>query len=332
MKKKIVVPNVYDSPPDKFFDGSDYLPKEIGDLKLLRKECRNQIIYYDWNLRFKDKTFASRPDNFGKDEIQVIFNLNQKIDWRVDGSGGREIVNMLPGEVCVFRNRNYATSMHYEADLSFQFKSLQMTTVFFESLLSRYFSPSQIQMGKELFLTHVTKTEITADMYRVLSEIDAAEKYHEFKGVFIEAKMIELLALVLHGIFYNKTQLIERDRKLTEGNQSDISQLEALRRRIQFNPADDYKIPELAKNLSMSESKMTRLFRSLYGISIHRYIQNQRLEKAASLIAGKNLNVSEAALQSGYNNMSWFSKEFKEKFGISPKKFSISQNQNPEKC
>ena len=34
----------------------------------------NQIVYYDWNLSFKDKTFASRPDNFGKDEIQIIFN------------------------------------------------------------------------------------------------------------------------------------------------------------------------------------------------------------------------------------------------------------------
>ena len=45
MNKQIVVPNVYDFPPDKFFDGSQYLPKEIGNLKLLRKECRNQIIY-----------------------------------------------------------------------------------------------------------------------------------------------------------------------------------------------------------------------------------------------------------------------------------------------
>ncbi len=315
---KSITPNI----TDEFFNGSSNFPKEIGDLKLLRNVCRNQIIYYDWDLRFKDKTFASRPDNFGKDEIQVIFNLNQQIDWKVDG---REAVNMLPGEVCVFRNKNYATSMNYEPDLNFQFKSLQMTTDFFETLLCRYFSDSQIQMGKELFLTHVTKTAITPDMYRVLSEINEAEKYQEFKGVFVEAKMIELLALVLHGIFYNKSQLIEREKNAPSGRQSDISQIQALHRRIQFNPSDDYKIPELAKSLFMSESKMTRLFRSLYGISIHRYIQNQRLEKAASLILEKKMNVSEAALQSGYNNMSWFSKEFKEKFGVSPKRFSSSQ-------
>ena len=314
------VPNIYNLPHGQLLEDSFCIPKEIGNLKLSRRESKTQIIYYDWNLRFVNPTFASRPDNFGKDEIQIIFNINQKIDWQVDSA--HESVNMLPGEVCVFRNKNYATSMNYEGDKNFQFKSLQMTTDFFETLLSRYFDSDKIEMGKSLFLTHVTKTAITADMYKVLSEIDGAEKYQEFKGVYIEAKLIELTALVLHEIFYNKTAMIEREKRLPEGNQSDLAQLEALRRRIQFNPADRYKISELAKNLSMSESKLARLFFSAYGTSIHRYIQDQRLEKAAALIAGKSMNVSEAALHCGYSNMSWFSKAFKEKFGVSPKKFS----------
>lgn len=59
---------------------------------------------------------------------------------------------------------------------------------FFETLLSRYFDSDKIEMGKTLFLTHVTKTAITADMYKALSEIDSAEKYHEFKGVYVEKK------------------------------------------------------------------------------------------------------------------------------------------------
>ena len=149
MNNQIIVPNVYNTSPDEFFDGSAYLPKEIGDLKLLRKECRNQIGYYNWNLSFKDKTFASRPDNFGKDEIQIIFNINQKIVWQVDSAN--ESVNKLPGEVCVFRNKNYATSMNYEGDKNFQFKSLQMTTEFFEKLLSRYFDSDKIEMGNHFF-------------------------------------------------------------------------------------------------------------------------------------------------------------------------------------
>ncbi len=298
-------------------------PTAIPYENTIPRRSASSVGDYDWNLRFKDKTFASRPDNFGKDEIQIIFNLNQKIDWQIDQ--GREKVSMLPGQVCVFRKNNYETSMNYDAQVKFQFKSLQMTTSYFEELLSSYFSNTDIEMGKNLFLTHVTSTEITSNMYRVLSEIDSAEKYHEFKGVFLEAKMIELIALVLHGIFHNRSSSIERKSVVTEGSEADKAQLEKLRRRIQFNPADDYKIPRLAKNLSMSESKLTRLFRSLYGTSIHRYVQDQRLEMAAGLILSRGLNVSEAALKSGYTNMSWFSKEFQKKFGVAPKKFSMEK-------
>ncbi len=52
MNNQIIVPNVYNSSPDEFFDGSAYIPREIGDLKLLRKECRNQIVYQDGLQKF----------------------------------------------------------------------------------------------------------------------------------------------------------------------------------------------------------------------------------------------------------------------------------------
>ncbi len=324
MTKQITVPNVYNSSPEDFLDGNAYIPKEIGNLKLLRKESCNQIVYYDWNLSFKNPTFASRPDNFGKDEIQVIFNINQNIAWKIDD--GREQVSMKAGEVCIFRNKNYKTSMTYTENRNFQFKSMQMPTKYFETLLSKYFPENQIERCKSLMLTHVTKTQITPDMYRVLSELDSAEKYHEFKDVFIDAKMIELIALVLYGISYNVSQIMPRTKQgALPGSKSDIEKMENLRLHIQFNPSDVYKIPDLAEKLSMSKSKFSRLFKNLYGISIHQYIQEKRLEKAAALILEGSSNVSEAAIKSGYTNMSHFSKEFKKKFGILPKKYSIKK-------
>lgn len=314
--------------PDKYYDGKQTLPKEIGELKLLCQRARNKIVYYDWDLSFVKDTLASRPDNFGKDEIQVIFNLNHQINWQIDG--GREKVSMAPGEVCVFRNKNYETSMSYESDIKFQFKSLQMETDYFEYLLSSYFPKEKIEQCKLLFLTHVTKTGITKDMYKILSEIDSAEKFHEYKGIFVEAKMIELVAMVLYGISYNHTEInpiSQNDKDESRQSQivaskNDLSQLESLRCRIQFNPAKAYKASELARSLSMSESKLTRLFRQVYGIPLHRYVQDQRLERAAALITEGEVNISEAAIKSGYTNMSHFAKEFQKKFGVTPKKFS----------
>ena len=160
-------------------------------------------------------------------------------------------------------------------------------------------------------------------MYKVLSEIDESEKYHQFKGIYVEAKMMELIALVLNSIFYDKVKISPRKtHDSASAHMSDISKIESLYHRISFNPSDAYKAPEIAKSLSMSESKLTRLFHSVYGISLHQYVKNQRLEKAASLILQGGMNVSEAALKCGYNNMSHFSKEFQKKFGTVPSKLS----------
>lgn len=325
MTRKITVPDIYGPSPQKLADGSLYLPRDVGSLKLLKKECNGKIIYYDWDLSFADTTFASREDNFGKDEVQLIFNMSQPIEWQIDG--GRELVTMLPGEVCVFRNNNCRTSMSYDKSVSFQFKSMQMPTSYFEQLLSRYFPNGQIERFKALFLSHVTKTLITQDMYRVLSEIDSSEKFKEFAGVFVEAKMIELVALVLYGISYDTAESLPRKgaASLTV-SMTDSQRLESLRQRIQFQPEDEYNPAEIAASLSMSESKLARLFRSLYGTSLHRYVQEQRLDKAASLLVRGGMNISEAACRSGYTNMSWFAKEFKEKFGISPKKFAMQSS------
>lgn len=333
MTKLITVPNVYDNPHEEIFDGRLYIPKEIGELKLLRRESLSQnnnpqITYYDWDLSFKNPTFASRPDNFGKDEIQLIFNMNQNIEWKIgsdenDSCPEYQLVKMSPGEVCVFRNNDYQTSMTYDDSISFKFKSLQMKTSYFEELLSKYFPQEEIELCKNVFLTHVTKTQINSQMYRVLSEIDGSEKYHQFKGIYVEAKMMELTALVLNSIFYDKVKISPRKtRDSLPAHMSDISKIESLYHRISFNPSDSYNAAEIAKSLSMSESKLTRLFRSVYGISLHQYVKNQRLEKAASLILQGGMNVSEAALKCGYNNMSHFSKEFQKKFGTVPSKLS----------
>ena len=62
-------------------------------------------------------------------------------DWIVNGS---ETVEMAKGEVCVFRNNNYATAMTYEAGANFVFKNLQMPTNYFQELLSKYFTDQNI--------------------------------------------------------------------------------------------------------------------------------------------------------------------------------------------
>ena len=299
-------------------DGNGSLSNSFGKLNLEKSKNRENIKYNSWNVQVQKTTFAEEKDNCGRDEIQIMFNLSQDIRWAYSFHTGSETVEMAKGEVCVFRNNNYATAMTYEAGANFVFKNLQMPTSYFQELLSKYFTDENITKLKDHFLTHVTKTTITPEMYRVLSEIDTADRFKEYEGVYTEGKMIELTALVLFGIAYHKTDELKR---LPQPNKSDVDRIENLREKIQRNPALEYDAQTVANELGMSISKLNRVFRTMYATSLHSYVQDKRLEYAAHLLQENDLPISEAAQLSGYTNMSHFSKSFVKKFGVLPKNY-----------
>ena len=311
-------------------EGSGSISTFYGKMNVDKIKERENIVYRSWDIQVPKTTFIEEKDNGGRDEVQIMFNLNQNINWFFNRtkscnlkngstfSTGSEKVEMARGEVCVFRNNNFSTGMNYEAGTCFNFKSMQMPTPYFRELLAKYFSDKDISSLEEHFLTHVTKTVITPEMYRVLAEIDTADRFKEYEGVYSEGKMIELTALVLYGIAYHKTDEIKR---LPQPNKSDVERIEGLREKIQRNPSLEYDAQSVADELGMSISKLNRAFRTLYATSLHSYVQDKRLEYAARLLQERNIPISEAAQKSGYTNMSHFSKSFLKKFGVLPKDY-----------
>lgn len=305
-------------------DGYSQFPSDYGVMDILCQKSDGRIDYYDWSLMFNEDMDARKSGNRKKDEIQIFFNLNQDIQWNKgfeDGANFQQI-SMNRGEVCIYRNNDDSSSMRYKGGTVFKFKSLQMRTEIFEELLVKYFPDINTEQMKKYLYTKVSKTSITPDMYRILSEIDSADKYKEFKGIFLEGKMIELTALVLYGVFHNDE---EKTLDIAKIDDDDIRVMEELRERIQLNPYEDFGQFKVAQEIGISKSKLTRLFRSLYGVSLHEYVQDQRLEYAANLLSIGGLSVTDVAIKSGYNNMSYFSKAFNKKYGMPPKRYSVKQ-------
>lgn len=302
--------------------GIKRLPAKYGVMEIAEKRSRSDIVYNDWNMSFKQDISAQREETHGADEVQIIFNLNQDIKWnkKEQSTGREEAVSMKVGELCIYRYKNESASMIYKKGIDFKFKSIQMPTSRFEELLDFYFTDERLTAIKNEIYSCVHVTAITPKMYRILSEIDCAEKYAEFGGLLLEGKMIELLGIVLYDLFQSDKSQTEEPVKL---DKRDAELIEKLRKDIQLRPAEDYNVERLSGDLGVSKSKLVRLFRGMYGTSIHSYVQEQRLEYAASLFKAGSKNVTEVAGLSGYNNLSHFAKEFAKRYGMTPKKYSF---------
>jgi len=80
----------------------------------------------------------------------------------------------------------------------------------------------------------------------------------------------------------------------------------------------NFDIQQLCNNIGMSRSQLYRKFKALTNQSLGKFIRRMRLDKAKHLMEVQGLNVSEAAYDSGFKNLSHFSYIFKEEFGYSP--------------
>jgi signal transduction histidine kinase/CheY-like chemotaxis protein len=71
----------------------------------------------------------------------------------------------------------------------------------------------------------------------------------------------------------------------------------------------------------MSNAQLYRKISALTGYTPNDFIRHMRLQRAADLFKQKAGNVAEIAYQVGFNNLSYFAKVFKEKFGVTPNEF-----------
>jgi len=85
----------------------------------------------------------------------------------------------------------------------------------------------------------------------------------------------------------------------------------------------DFSIEEFARRMALSRSHLNRKLQAIMGMSASRFIREIRLTKAADLIESKIGNVTEIALDVGFDNFAYFARCFKEKFGHPPSKHNI---------
>ncbi len=80
-------------------------------------------------------------------------------------------------------------------------------------------------------------------------------------------------------------------------------------------PIDINKLTEMA---AMSKSTLTRLFHHIMGCSPIDHVIRVRLAHAAQLLQQPGIRITDAALESGFNDSNYFARQFRQLLGISP--------------
>ena len=82
---------------------------------------------------------------------------------------------------------------------------------------------------------------------------------------------------------------------------------------------ENLSVSELSALCNISPEYFRSIFKKHMGVSPHAYINNLKITKAKELLLSGMYTVTDAALMSGYSDMSHFSREFKKSTGVSPR-------------
>jgi signal transduction histidine kinase/DNA-binding response OmpR family regulator len=87
-----------------------------------------------------------------------------------------------------------------------------------------------------------------------------------------------------------------------------------------------FSIETLAAEMNMSRSQLHRKLAAIAGQSTSEFIRNVRLRKAAFLLSNQQGGVSEVAFEVGFDNLSYFTRSFKEVYNCTPSEFLRNAN------
>lgn len=87
------------------------------------------------------------------------------------------------------------------------------------------------------------------------------------------------------------------------------------------NYREEIDLERLAGMVNMAEGSLCRLFKQNMGLTIFEYLNKIKVEFACKLLMDPSLSILEVCLDSGFNNLSHFNKQFKKSIGVTPTEY-----------
>lgn len=87
----------------------------------------------------------------------------------------------------------------------------------------------------------------------------------------------------------------------------------------------NYSVQEFSQDLGMDRTVLYKKLQSITGLAPSEFIRSIRLKRAAQLLIQGQFSVAEVSEKVGFNTQKYFSKYFKEAFGVSPSKYTQNE-------
>jgi len=274
--------------------------------------------FFRFGFSFEWHDFESRADfdwsrSFHPDSVEICLNLSGRAEVRLD----REVAQFGPMQAGFYRQSGEPLRAVRFAGAAHQFITIELR----EDFLARHLTAFEGELHP-LIRSAIAKGNresglaapepMNARQRELVASLRQPPVLASAQALWFQAKALELMGELFFvppnaaELFCHRQQRVARDR--VEAVQS------ILKRDLIQTPS----LETIAREVGCSPFYLSRTFSKETSQTIPQYIRQLRLERAAELLRTGRYNVTEVALEVGYNSLSHFSQAFHQQFGCCP--------------
>ena len=153
---------------------------------------------------------------------------------------------------------------------------------------------------------------LTSEHRQVMNSLRYPPVFARAQRLWYHAKVLEVASALFYEPPVGEEFFCQRQKRL---NRERVQRVIVL---LKENLAETPNLEEIGRRVGCSHYHLSRIFTQEVGKTIFQYLRELRMERAAELLRSSHLNVTQVALEVGYNSPSHFSAAFHEAFGCCP--------------
>ncbi len=199
----------------------------------------------------------------------------------------------------------------------------------FKSVLF-YFDDALIQE----FLSTATVSEFSRELAPPFLKIDSAPSIHTYVQALIQIYQPQkiqnksFLSLKIQELLHLLNDLMGHQALANFLFRLTLPSKRNIKGFLEKNYDKPLKIEDYAYLTGRSASTFRRDFKAQFETTPQKWLKEKRMDKALALISQKEISVTQLAYEVGYENISYFIKEFKAYVGLSPKQYLLQMHRN----
>jgi AraC-like DNA-binding protein len=255
--------------------------------------------------------------SFHPDSVEICLNLDGHAEFSVAGKKS----GLPPASAMFYFSGREPISARRLPGERHQFVTVEISREFLKRKINTDKSGlhPQIQdvLAERKSASVVSETRrLTAEQQRLIPALRNPSGPAAGRVVWFEGKVLELMSEFFF-VPAEKELFCERQRRVTQERVQRVIEL------LRGNLAEPPDLIGLGRRVGCSPFYLSRTFSQELGMTIPQYLRQLRMERAAELLSSGKFNVTEAALEVGYNSMSHFSQAFCQTMGCCPNLYPL---------